>query len=82
MSATDELRTAAKVERDEWGDEIDSYPVASAIHLAVADLLDAHAGDWDASDGDDCCGPDDECFECSRNKAVLRVARAINDGAS
>ena len=82
MNAADELRAAAKVERDDWGEWGGAYPKASAVHLALADLLEAHAGDWDASDGDDCCGPDDECFECSRNKAVLRVARAINDGAS
>lgn len=81
MNAADELRAAANDERDEWADETDSYPVSSAIHLALADLLDAHADDWD--DGpDDCCGPDDVCFECSRNKAVLKVARAINSGKS
>jgi hypothetical protein len=76
-----ELRAAAKVERDDWGESTRSYPKASAVHLALADLLDAHADDWD--DGpDDCCGLDDACFECHRNKAVLRVARAINGGAS
>ena len=85
MSTTDELRAAAKAERDEWADETASYPVASAIHLALADLLDAHADDWDDWDEEEaaqCCGPDDVCFECGRNKAVLALARAVNGGAT
>ena len=47
------------------------------VALALADLLDAHESDWDEGP-DDCCGPDDVCFECARNKAVLTLARAVN----
>jgi hypothetical protein len=57
--------------------------VNPVLALALADLLDAHADDfdWDEEESDNCCGPDDVCWECARNKAVLEVARAIN-GAS
>jgi len=84
MSAIDELRAAATVERAEWGGALVArqFGTSAAIHLAVADLLDAHADDfdWDEEESDNCCGPEDVCWECSRNKAVLKVARAINEG--
>ena len=79
MSAADELRAAAKVERDEWGDETDNYPVASAIHLALADWLDltvetpAFRAFAEGQSGS----------HIGKNiRAALAVARAINGGAS
>lgn len=44
MSA-DRLREAAAKEREEWGDETSRrvYPQASALHLALADLLEHEA---------------------------------------
>jgi len=81
VTAVEELMEAVARERREWSD-FSVHTRDGRIHHALADLLDAHAGDWDASDEDDYCGPDDECFECSRNKAVLRVARAINGGVA
>lgn len=45
MTPVGRLRAAAKAERVEWGDGVSRrvYPGASALHLAVADLLDAEA---------------------------------------
>lgn len=47
MTPAEKLRAAADAERREWGSELHRrmYPRSSAIHLAVADLLDAVADD-------------------------------------
>ncbi|GAA3218061.1 hypothetical protein ACFP63_08730 [Oerskovia jenensis] len=63
MSA-DLLRRAAQVEREEWGGETNArmYPNRSALHLALANWLDAIAATWDhiADKADDPDDPADE----------------------
>jgi hypothetical protein len=78
MSAT-ELRQAAEAERAEWGtrESRGYYPTPSAIHLAVADLLDA------VDRAARRAGTAADLPEAhSIRDAALALARLINGGAS
>jgi hypothetical protein len=87
MSAQKMLRDAAKAERDEWGSNESrrTYPISSAIHLAVADWLDTAGADLWAHGPLHCA---EGCMECDDDlwmphvRRALDVARAILGGAS
>jgi hypothetical protein len=65
VSASSELQTAATRERDDWTRS--RFHDQRAIHLALADWLEAHIADHSSYD----CDTDGPC-------AGVRVARAIN----
>lgn len=74
MTPSEELRAAAAAERLEWGGAQNArqWGKASAIHLAVAALLDVAANDWD----DDTAARFGE--HNMRWYPALVVARAVN----
>ena len=98
MSA-DLLRQAADAERDEWGsaDTVRTYPKSSAIHLALADWLEAttctlhcnarglrdpYCSACEESGWDHECPPAVPCQHSTGFRHALTVARAILGGAS
>jgi hypothetical protein len=69
MSA-DELRRAAETERA----DARMFPTAAHVHLALADLFDRHADEFQRTDYGRALTPVEE--------AAVTLARLINGGAS
>lgn len=74
------LLKAANAEREQWGpvDTLRVYPHASAIHLAVADLLDVLAAHVASHDCEAHCEPEG----CAPVLRATSLAHAILEGAS
>lgn len=78
------LRRAAEVEREEWGGATNArmYPNGSALHLALANWLDAIAQHWEgveeqAEDPDDPVDADGQRIGYNLDDHALIVARRI-----